>query len=80
LRKTNGSHTSDLRETIECILENLIPKDDEAVETDHHRHIRTLIEEPMGKEDDREFTSEEIRQTLKSIDYKNAPGKDGITS
>jgi hypothetical protein len=80
LQKTNGSHTSDLRETIECILENLTPKDDEAEETDHHRRIRTLIEEPMGTEDVREFISEEIRQIIKCIDYKKAPGEEGITS
>ena len=70
LQKTNGSHTSDLRETIQCILENLIPIDDKAEETDHHKQIRKFIEEPMGTEDDREFTSEEIRQTIKSIDHK----------
>jgi hypothetical protein len=65
LQNINGSHTSDIRETIQCILETLIPKD-EAEETDHHKLIRTLIEELMGTEDDREFTSEEIRQTIKS--------------
>jgi transcription termination factor NusB len=80
LQKTNGSHTSDLRETIQCILENLIPKDDKAEETDHHKRIRTFIEEPMETEDDREFTSEGIRQTIKSIDHKKAPGEEGITS
>jgi hypothetical protein len=31
-------------------------------------------------EDDRDFTTEEIRQTIKSIDYKKATGEDGITS
>jgi len=34
----------------------------------------------MEMEDDREFTTEEIRQTMKSTDYKKAPGEDGITS
>jgi hypothetical protein len=77
LQKTNGSHT-ELRETVQCIPEHLIPKD-EAEETDHHKRIRTLIEEPVKTVDDRDFTAEEIKQTMKSIDYKNAPG-DGITS
>jgi hypothetical protein len=30
--------------------------------------------------DDRDFTAEEIKQTIKSIDYKKAPGEDGIKS
>src|SRR5215510_8906148 len=34
----------------------------------------------METEDDREFTTEEIRQAIKSIDHKKAPGEDGITS
>jgi hypothetical protein len=37
LQKTNGLQTEDLRETIQCILEHLIPKDEEAEETDHHQ-------------------------------------------
>ena len=80
LQKTNGSHTEDLRETIQCILEHLIPKDEEAGESDYHKSIRTLIEEDVKTEDDRNFTAEEIKQTIKSIDRKKAPGSDSITS
>jgi len=80
LQKTKGSHTEDLRETIQCILEYLIPKDEEAKETDYRKRIRTLIEETVKTEDDRHFTAEEIKQTIKSIDHKKAPGEDGITS
>jgi len=42
LQKTNGSHTEDLQETIQCILEHLIPKDEEAGDSDYHKSIRTL--------------------------------------
>jgi hypothetical protein len=66
LQKTNGSHIEDLRETIQCTLEYLIHKDEEAEETDHHKRIRKLIEEPMEMEDDRDFTTEEIRRTIKT--------------
>jgi 5'-deoxynucleotidase YfbR-like HD superfamily hydrolase len=55
---------------IQCILEHLIPKDEEAEETDHHKRIRTLIEEPVKTEDDGDFTAEEIKQTIKSIEHK----------
>jgi hypothetical protein len=65
---------------IQCILERLIPKDEKAEETVHHKRIRTLIGEPVKTEDDRDFTAEEIKQTIKSIDYKKAAGEEGITS
>ena len=78
LQKTNGSHTEDLCETLQCTLEYFIPKDEEAEETDHHRRIRTLIEEPMETDDDRDFTTDEIRQTIKSIDHKKAPGETAL--
>jgi hypothetical protein len=61
---TNGSHTEDLKEKIHCTLEYFISKDQEAEETEHHRCIRTLIEEPMERKDDKDFTTEEIRQTI----------------
>jgi hypothetical protein len=80
LRKTNGLHTEDLRETIQCIPEYLTPKDEEAEDTDHHKRVRKLVEEPMVTEDDRDFTKEEIRQTITSIDHDNAPVEDGIIS
>jgi hypothetical protein len=81
LQKTNGSHTEDLCETIQCTVEYIIPKDYEAKETEeHHKRIRILIEEPMQMEDDRDFTQEEIRQTIKSTDHKKATREDGITS
>jgi hypothetical protein len=80
LQKTNGSNTETLHATLQCTLEYLIPKDKETEETDHHKRIRALIEEPMVTEDDREFTTEEIRQAINSIDHKKALGEDGVTS
>ena len=80
LQKTNGLNTENLRETLQCTLEQLIPKDEVTEETDHHKKIRTFTEEPMETEDNMEFTTEEIRQAIKSIDHKKAPGEDGITS
>jgi hypothetical protein len=62
------------------MLEYLTPKDDEAEDTEHHKLVRKMVEEPMAKEDDREFTTGEIRQTITSIDHKKSPGEDGITS
>ncbi len=62
LQKAKGLHTEELRGTIECILDYLIPKDEDSEEIDHHKQVRTVIEEPMETEDVRDFTTEEIRQ------------------
>jgi len=78
LQKTNGSHTEDLREKIQCTSEHLIPKDKEEEETEHHKRIRTLMEEPMEKKDDRDFTTEEIRQTIESLDCKKHQEKTAL--
>jgi hypothetical protein len=65
-----------------CTLEYLISKDKETEETEDHKRIRTLIEEPMEEKDDRDFTTEEIRQITESIYHKKkrTPGEEGITS
>ena len=79
LQKTNGTHTDGLLETLQCVLEYLAPKDDKSEETEYHKQIRRLIEELMDTEE-KDFTEEEIRQTIQSIDYKKATAEDGITS
>ena len=80
LQKTNRTHTDSLLETLQCALEYLTPKDYKSEETEYHKQIRKLIEEPMEMEDDKDFTEEEIRQTIQSIDHKKATGEDSITS
>jgi len=80
LQKTNGTHTDSLLETLQCALEYLTPKDDKSEATKCHKQIRKLIEDPMETEDDKDFTKEEIRQTIQSIDYKKATVEDGITN
>ena len=80
LQKTNRTHTHGLLEILQCALQYLTPKDDKSEETEYHKQLRKLIEEPMDTEDDKDFTEEEIRQTIQSIDYKKETGEDGITS
>jgi len=80
LQKTNRTHTHGLLEILQCALQYLTPKDDKSEETEYHKQIRKLIEEPMETKDDKDFTEEETRQTIQSIDYKKATGEDGITS
>jgi len=47
LPKSDVSQTEGLRETLQCTLEYLIPKDDQSEETEYHKQIRKSIEEPI---------------------------------
>jgi hypothetical protein len=69
-----------IRETLQCTLEYLIPKDEQSEKTGYHKLIRKSIEEPIVTDDDSNFTTEEIRKVIKSIDYKKARGKDRISN
>jgi len=80
LQKNGGSQREGLRETLECTLEYLIHKDDQSEENEYLKQIRKSIEETIEAVDDRNFTTEEIRQVIKNIYYKKATGEDGITS
>ena len=80
LQKPDGTLTSDLRETMEYMLHYFVPADDEQGETNHHKRIRARLKEPIWTRDDRDFTTEEIKRTIESLDHKKAPGEDGITS
>jgi len=60
LQKADGSQTEGLRETLQCTLEYLIPKDDQSEETEYHKQIRNSIEEPIETEDDRNFKHKKL--------------------
>jgi hypothetical protein len=79
LRKSDGSETSSIPETINIMLDHFIT-DDREEETYYHKNIRKMIKEPIQTVDDTEFTQVEIKQTVESSNGKKAPGLDGITS
>jgi hypothetical protein len=62
------------------MLDYFAPADDKHGETNHHKHIRARLKEPIQTRDDRDFTNEEIKLTIESLDHKKAPGEYGITS
>ena len=80
LRKEDGTNTTNAAETTQYILEKLVPVDNTEKETNYHILVRTDIKEPVQNEDDRDFTQEEIKNIISSMDPKKAPGEDGITS
>jgi hypothetical protein len=80
LRKSDGTLTSDLRETLKHMLEHFTPEDNQNDFSEHHKQARTQSQEPTDMADDKDFTVEEIKNAVASMGNKKAPGEDGITS
>jgi len=79
LRKPDGSLTADIKETLRLMLEYFTPTDSEHDDNHYHKQVRTQAQQPSNMADDRDFTIEEIRSAVESMDNKKAPGEDGIT-
>ena len=79
LQKPDGSLTTDINETITYILDYLNTKDKVDKDSEYHKTIRTLLEQPIQTADDIEFTPNEIGNAIDAPNCKKAPGEDGIT-
>jgi hypothetical protein len=55
------------------VLDNYTPEDNERDDNGFHKQVRTQTQQPTTRADDREFTIEEIRDAIESIDNKKAP-------
>jgi len=80
LKTTDGSKTANMIDTLVCMAEQLIPEDNPQDDTDHHKNIRRLTEQPIKTMDDRDFSQDEVRQIIEDFNSRKAPGPDGITS
>jgi hypothetical protein len=80
LQKPDGSRTENIKETMEFMIEQLIPEDKARDDTDHHTSVRRLTEQPIETTDDTDFTQDEVRQTIEGFNPRKAAGPDGITS
>jgi len=79
LWKPDSSLTTDTKETLCLMLDNFTPEDNERDDSDYHKQVGAQAQQPTTTADDREFTIEEIRDAIESMDNKKASGKDGIT-
>ena len=61
------------------MLDNFTPEDNERDDSDYHEQVRAQTQQPTTTADDREFTTEEIRDSIESMDNKKAPGEHGVT-
>jgi hypothetical protein len=62
------------------MAEQLIPEDSPQDDTDHHKNIRRLTEQPIETFDDRDFSQDKVRQIIENFNPRKAPGPDGNTS
>ena len=67
LRKTDGSQTEDLRGTTRLMLEHFTT-DDKEDDTELHKLARAQALEPADTDDDIDFTVEETRNAVASMD------------
>jgi hypothetical protein len=68
-----------LRETLQLVLEHFTPDDKEEDDTELHKLATAQALEAPDTDDDTDFTVEETRNAVASMDKKKAPGEDGIT-
>jgi hypothetical protein len=77
LKKTDGTTTADLEETLKMMAEHLIPKDDD---TEYHKQIREQAKEPIQTKEDREYTMEDVKNAIAELKHKKAQGENSITA
>ena len=80
IRRPDGTVTSGMEETLNIMIEHFTPADDEATDNDYHKLIRLQNKTTITTEDDKLFTTAEIRDAIYGMNKNKAPGEDGITS
>jgi hypothetical protein len=80
LRRPDRIVTSDTAETVNVMIEHFTPADEEETENDHHKLIRAQNETPVTTEDDKPYTTVEIRDAIPALNRNEAPEEEGITS
>ena len=80
LKKTDGTQTRDLLDTLNLMIDSFIPQDDEETDNNYHKERRDEAKAPIETADDKLFTTTEIYEVMEGMDKNKAPGEDGITS
>ena len=79
LTRNDGTKTTSWRESIELLMEELLPDDKPEDDEIYHQELRRKESEACNMVNNAEFFSEEeVRKTLLSMATKKAPGPDGI--
>jgi len=80
LQKPDGTTTADMMETLTLMMEYIIPDDNTQEDTEYHKTVRSIVEQPIDTPDDTDFTQDEVRQVTEGFKPSKAPCPDGITS
>ena len=67
LRKPGGSRTTNMDETLQTMIDMLIPEDSTQDDTTQHKNTRRFADQQIDTANDREFTQDEDRQTIQSF-------------
>jgi len=79
IRRPDGTATSGLTETVNAMMDHFTPADYETTDSDYHTPIRAQDKTPVTTEDDKLFTTAEVRDAIYAMNRNKAPGEDGIT-
>ena len=79
LQKPDGSRTTNIDETLQTMMDLLIPEDSTQDDTIQHKNTRRPAAQLINTADDQEFTQDEVRQTIESFNSRKVPGPDRIT-
>jgi len=79
IRRPDGAVTSGMEETLNVMMEHFTPADEEVTDNDYHKLIMVRNETPVTTEDDKPFTTTEIRDAIYAMKRNEAPGENGIT-
>jgi len=80
MRKPDGTKLETMTETLQLVMDQLIQEDKHKEDTPYHRTIREQTKQPLYTMDEKEFTKEEVKQVIESLQPKKAPGPNGITN
>jgi len=62
------------------MIRHFTPEDNQNNDNEYHKQLRAQAQESIGTPDDKEFTEQEIKNAVASMEHNKAPGEDGITS
>ena len=79
IRRLDGTVTSGMAETLNVMTEHFTPADEEVTD-DYHKLITVQNKTPVTTEDDKPFTTAEIRDAIYAMNRNKAPSQNGITS
>jgi hypothetical protein len=80
IRRPDGTVTSGLAETVNAMMDHFTPADHEITDSENHKLIRAQNKTPVTTEDNKLFTTAEVRNAIHAINRNKAPEEDGITS